>query len=101
MRRGQDEGWLDQVSHRGRPLVASCTFSGLPSMRRKLTSAQPDDTAEALGSRLEANWTKRREAIKAHEKAVPGGTRTRPSLTGALVASFGGPFFIAAVFKVR
>lgn len=82
---------------------------------------QPDDTAYALGQRLEKAWLARR--AKAVEKSdvkptIPGqqpsyavapadgrqpakGDKVRkPSLTGALVASYGGPFFTAALFKV-
>lgn len=84
--------------------------------------AQPDDTAYALGQRLEKAWQARR--AQAVEKAdaqptIPGqqpsyavapadGRKAtkeekakRPSLTGALVSAYGGPFFTAALFKVR
>mgnify|MGYP001580964028 FL=1 len=63
--------------------------------------AQPDDTAEALGSRLEKNWVKRRVAVESHNKTLGSDDKKkRPSLTGALVASYGTPFFTAAIFKV-
>ncbi|BGP53294.1 hypothetical protein JCM8202v2_000853 [Rhodotorula sphaerocarpa] len=85
-----------------------------------LWSLPPDDTAYALGQRLEKAWLARR--AKAVEKSdvkptIPGqqpsyavapadgrqpakGDKVRkPSLTGALVASYGGPFFTAALFK--
>ncbi|GAA5978963.1 hypothetical protein JCM5350_004190 [Sporobolomyces pararoseus] len=83
-----------------------------------LWSLPPDDTANALGSRLEQAWQARRDKLarKAHirpasseqeptysvlpadgksEKEAP-----KPSLTGALVSSYGGPFFLAAIFKL-
>lgn len=63
-----------------------------------LWSLPPDDTAEALGSTLEKHWVKRKEAVKA--RAKPGHKEERPNLTAALAASFGGPFFVAAIFKV-
>lgn len=58
-----------------------------------LWSLPPDDTAEALGTRLEHHWQKRRDAVK----GKPG---KQASLTGALAGAFGGPFFYAAIFKV-
>lgn len=63
-----------------------------------LWSLPPDDTAEALGSTLEKHWVKRKEAVKARTKE--GEKAERPNLTAALAASFGGPFFVAAIFKV-
>lgn len=83
---------------------------------------QPDDTARALGDRLEKAWQSRRDKL-AHKAgsspALPGQEASyavapadgkqkkqgdkekRPNLAGALVSAFGGPFFLAAVFKVR
>lgn len=93
-----------------------------PTPRLTSPLSQPDDTAYALGQRLEKAWQVRR--AKAVEKAdaqptVPGQQPSyavapadgrkpteeekakRPSLTGALVSAYGGPFFTAALFKVR
>lgn len=87
-------------------MVPPCTrdFSRAPAhLGAELTSPhdQPDDTAEALGSRLETNWLKRRAVTDAHNKTLAADAKKkRPSLTGALVASFGAPFGIAAIFKV-
>lgn len=86
------------------------TFSWLTPMMKQgyskylteedLWSLPPDDTAEALGSKLEKHWMKRREAMKKSDKNLPAGAKKgRPSLLGALVASYGGPFFTAAIFK--
>lgn len=86
-----------------------------------LKSLQPDDTAYALGMRLERAWQARR--AKAVSKAdaeptIPGQQPSyavapadgrkptkvektkKPSLTGALISAYGGPFFTAALFKV-
>ncbi|KAI5478725.1 putative ABC metal ion transporter [Pseudohyphozyma bogoriensis] len=57
-----------------------------------LWALPPDDTALALGTRLERAWMSRVE--KANK------TGKHASLTGALVSSFGGPFFVAAIFKL-
>lgn len=58
-----------------------------------LWSLPPDDTAEALGTRLETAWQKRRDACK-------GKVGKSPSLTGALASAYGAPFYYAAIFKV-
>jgi len=80
---------------------------------------QPDDTAHALGSRLEQAWQARRDKVARKSDIKPSASAQeptysvlpadgkaeedapKPSLTGALVSSYGGPFFMAAVFKVR
>lgn len=51
----------------------------------------PDDTAEALGTKLEYHWLKRKNAAQAQNK--------KPSLAGALFAAYGTPFMSAAVYK--
>lgn len=63
-------------------------------------SSQPDDTAEALGHRLEEAWNKRKKALPKQKEVKEGEKAPRPSLTGALTAAYGGPFFTAAVFKL-
>ncbi|GAA6062217.1 hypothetical protein JCM10212_006452 [Sporobolomyces blumeae] len=78
----------------------------------------PDDTAHALSARLERAWQSRRHraadksAVKprTHDQeptysVLPADGKTeqdapKPSLTGALVNAYGGPFFLAAVFKL-
>ncbi|KAK4704436.1 hypothetical protein P7C70_g1781, partial [Phenoliferia sp. Uapishka_3] len=65
-----------------------------------LWSLPPDDQAEALSNRLEGNWVKRRIATEERNKKLPStAKKERASLTGALVASYGTPFFVAAIFK--
>jgi ATP-binding cassette, subfamily C (CFTR/MRP), member 1 len=60
---------------------------------------QPDDTAHALGHRLEEAWNKRKKALPKTE-VKEGEKAPRPNLTGALTAAYGGPFFMAALFKL-
>lgn len=95
-------------------IFSRLTFSWLTPMvklgkRKFLTEedlwALPDgDTAEALAERLEKAWRKREKRVA--EKASPATKsddkkkQPRPSLTGALIEAFGGPFMLAALFKV-
>ncbi|CEQ40462.1 SPOSA6832_02085, partial [Sporobolomyces salmonicolor] len=83
-----------------------------------LWSLPPDDTAHALSERLERAWAARcaRVAHKTHNEpvtsaqvpaysVVPADGKAskktkRPSLFGALMSAYGGPFLVAAVFKL-
>ncbi|GAA5856368.1 hypothetical protein JCM8547_008708 [Rhodosporidiobolus lusitaniae] len=85
-----------------------------------LWALPPDDTAHALGSRLEAAWQSRRAAIADKTDTHPPSfqepsyavsaadgrgkkeaeKKKKPSLLGALVAAYGGPFFMAALYKL-
>ncbi|GAA5929198.1 hypothetical protein JCM1841_006231 [Sporobolomyces salmonicolor] len=83
-----------------------------------LWSLPPDDTAHALSERLERTWAARcaRVAHKTHNEpvtsaqvpaysVVPADGKAskktkRPSLFGALMSAYGGPFLVAAVFKL-
>ncbi|TNY24017.1 hypothetical protein DMC30DRAFT_371993 [Rhodotorula diobovata] len=86
-----------------------------------LWALPPDDTARALGDRLEKAWQARRARVahKTHQQPVipgqepafavtpadgkqkkRGEKEKRPNLAGALVSAYGGPFFLAAVFKL-
>ncbi|BGP13132.1 hypothetical protein JCM10213v2_001051 [Rhodosporidiobolus nylandii] len=85
-----------------------------------LWALPPDDTVPALSSRLEAAWVKRRDAIAdkvgSHpppsqepslsvapadgRKMKDGEKEKKPSLIGALSSAYGGPFFLAALFKL-
>ncbi|BGP00216.1 hypothetical protein NBRC10513v2_004440 [Rhodotorula toruloides] len=86
-----------------------------------LWALPPDDTAESLSNRLETAWQARRAraAAKSHSTPMlPGQEATfavtpadgrkkkdsekekKPSLTGALISAYGGPFFVAALFKL-
>ncbi|GAA6005323.1 hypothetical protein JCM10207_002938 [Rhodosporidiobolus poonsookiae] len=85
-----------------------------------LWALPPADTARSLGDRLEKAWQSRRAAVadKTDTHAAPAQAPTyavepadgrkqkegekpkRPSLTGALVSAYGGPFFTAAIFKL-
>ncbi|GJN87677.1 hypothetical protein Rhopal_000632-T1 [Rhodotorula paludigena] len=85
-----------------------------------LWALPPDDTAWALGQRLEKAWQARRTRVahKTHTDPAPSQQPTyavtpadgkqknddekdkRPSLTGALVSAYGVPFFTAALFKL-
>ncbi|GAA5854514.1 hypothetical protein JCM9279_000825 [Rhodotorula babjevae] len=86
-----------------------------------LWALPPDDTARALGDRLEQAWQSRRDRLAHKAGASPalpgqeasyavapadgkqkkqGDKEKRPNLAGALVSAFGGPFFLAAVFKL-
>jgi hypothetical protein len=97
-------------------------FSSFPLFSLNSTfSLQPDDTARALGDRLESAWQKRRDAIadkqhihppssqQAAYSVVPADGRKkgekdektkRPNLAAALAAAYGGPFMWAALFKL-
>ncbi|KWU42263.1 P-loop containing nucleoside triphosphate hydrolase protein [Rhodotorula sp. JG-1b] len=102
LRGDQDDeyGWEQKECPRLRAnIFQRLTFSWMTPMmmagyRKFLTEEDlwalpPDDTAYALGQRLEKAWQARRA------KAAK-----RPSLTGALVSAYGGPFFTAALFKL-
>ncbi|GAA5860287.1 hypothetical protein JCM3774_000370 [Rhodotorula dairenensis] len=125
-------GWEQKECPRLRAnIFQRLTFSWMTPMmvagyRKFLTEEDlwalpPDDTAYALGQRLEKAWQVRR--AKAVEKAdarpanpgqqpsyavAPADGRKptkeekakRPSLTAALVSAYGGPFFTAALFKL-
>ncbi|GAA6044266.1 hypothetical protein JCM8097_004322 [Rhodosporidiobolus ruineniae] len=79
------------------------------------------DSARALGHRLESAWQKRRDAVAKKASVRPASSEQeatyavapadgrkktekekegRPNLTGALFSAYGGPFFMAAVFKL-
>lgn len=58
-----------------------------------LWSLPPDDTAEALGTKLERHWKRRQAAAK----LIEGG---KASLPRALFGAYGRPFVTAAVFKL-
>ena len=109
---GEEPEWEQKECPRLRAnIFERLTFSWLTPMMRAgrekylteedLWSLPPDDTAEALGSKLERHWVKRKDAVKARAKPLKEGEKAeRPNLTAALAASFGGPFFVAAIFKV-
>ncbi|SCV73559.1 BQ2448_7485 [Microbotryum intermedium] len=68
-----------------------------------LWALPPDDTAEALGRKLETAWKKRCKAASEKAAAKTRNDKSKPvkpSLAGALAASYGGPFFSAALFKL-
>ncbi|GAA5903406.1 hypothetical protein JCM6882_006539 [Rhodosporidiobolus microsporus] len=84
-----------------------------------LWAMPPDDTAHALSQRLERAWQSRRDKVadKTHthppstqeptlavaaadgRKKKEGEKEKRPSMTGALISAYGGPFFMAALYK--
>ncbi|GAA5830633.1 hypothetical protein JCM11251_002541 [Rhodosporidiobolus azoricus] len=84
-----------------------------------LWAMPPEDTANSLSQRLEKAWQSRRDRVadKTHthpppsqepslavtaadgRKKTEGEKEKRPSLTGALIAAYGGPFFMAALYK--
>ncbi|KDE07748.1 hypothetical protein MVLG_02020 [Microbotryum lychnidis-dioicae p1A1 Lamole] len=67
-----------------------------------LWALPPDDTAEALGGKLETAWKKRCKTASEKTAAKFNNDKNKPvkpSLAGALIASYGGPFFSAALFK--
>lgn len=81
---------------------AGTAASRLRSVRARtdqLALLQPDDTAHALGHRLEEAWNKRKKALPKVD-VKDGEKAPRPNLTGALTAAYGGPFFMAALFKL-
>lgn len=116
---GEDE-WKHEPCPRLRANIFSrLTFSWMTPMMKTgykkflteedLWALPPDDTAEALGKRLESAWESRKKALQHKQKdAKQNGAKTtadnekepKPNLTGALVSAYGGPFFAAAVFKV-
>jgi len=55
-----------------------------------LWSLPPDDSAEALSNRLQAEWTRQLEAVKQKQKL-------KPSLKIALAKAYGGPYLIAGM----
>ncbi|POY70789.1 hypothetical protein BMF94_6201 [Rhodotorula taiwanensis] len=131
---GQEDeyGWEQKECPRLRAnIFQRLTFSWMTVMmktgyRKFLTEEDlwalpPDDTAYALGMRLERAWQARRAKTVSQadaEPTIPGQqpsyavapadgrkpTKTektkKPSLTGALISAYGGPFFTAALFKL-
>ncbi|ORY80748.1 P-loop containing nucleoside triphosphate hydrolase protein, partial [Leucosporidium creatinivorum] len=105
-----DDEWTQLECPRLRANIFSrLTFSWLTPMMKAgytkylteedLWALPPDDTAHALGHRLEEAWNKRKKALP--KKEVKEGEKApRPNLTGALTAAYGGPFFMAALFKL-
>ncbi|GAA5894971.1 uncharacterized protein JCM6883_002275 [Sporobolomyces salmoneus] len=130
---GEEQGTKDEWEQPECPRLRANIFSRLtfswmtPLMmqgyRKFLTeedlwSLPPDDTANALGSRLEQAWQARRDNLARKSQIKPESSEQeptysvlpadgktekeapKPSLTGALVSSYGGPFFMAALFKL-
>ncbi|GAA5821197.1 hypothetical protein JCM3770_005247 [Rhodotorula araucariae] len=127
----KDDSWEQPECPRLRAnIFQRLTFSWMTPMmmagyRKFLTEEDlwalpPDDTAYALGQRLEKAWQARRDRIahKTHSQAAPGQEPTfavapadgkkkkraekekRPNLAAALASAYGGPFFLAALFKL-
>ncbi|KAM0749801.1 hypothetical protein T439DRAFT_39861 [Meredithblackwellia eburnea MCA 4105] len=106
-----DDEWVQKECPRIRANIFDrLTFSWLTPMMKAgytkylteedLWALPPGDTAEALGANLESTWNKRRALADAKNKDLPpDAKKVSPSLTGALIASFGGPFMVAAIFK--
>lgn len=72
-------------------------------LKRKETDAPfglpvvPSDHADVLSSRLAAEWSLARE--RAHANSTPS-KPVKPSLFRALAGAYGGPYFVAAIFKL-
>lgn len=86
-------------------IFSRLTFSWLTPMvklgKRKFLTEEDlwalptGDTAEELATRLEKAWIKRREKVSSKD------AKQKASLTGSLFEAYGGPFMVAAVFKVN
>ncbi|GAA5830776.1 hypothetical protein JCM5353_002363 [Sporobolomyces roseus] len=126
--RGPDEWEQPECPRLRANIFSRLTFSWMSPMmymgvkkfltEEDLWSLPPDDTAHALGSRLEQAWQARRDKVARKSDIKPSASAQeptysvlpadgkaeedapKPSLTGALVSSYGGPFFMAAVFKL-
>ncbi|GAA5971441.1 hypothetical protein JCM11641_008352 [Rhodosporidiobolus odoratus] len=130
IRLGDDEHDQAECPRIRANIFQKLTFSWMTPMMRQgkkqflteedLWALPPDDTAHALGQRLETAWQARHDQVaqKTHTHPSPSQESTfavaaadgrkkkesekeiRPSLTRALVSAYGGPFFMAAVFKL-
>ena len=60
-------------------------------MEDDLWALRKSDQADALGNRFSDHWENQREKCR--------GTNKTPSVWLTLIAAYGGPFFVAAVFK--
>lgn len=105
-----DDEWHRQECPRLRANIFSrLTFSWMTPMMKAgykkflteedLWALPPDDTAEALGNKLERAWERRKRALQS-KQTVGDEKAPRPNLAAALNSAYGGPFFAAAVFKV-